>query len=176
MEYFLQLFGDKSIGWAVSFLCMIVFLIGCYKKAEKYFTDKAIREEIKDKQIKEVIQQAKLYPQWHQQSIEIRSEMDKKMNRLDEKLDYVSDSITEMKKDTGKTKATSCRYRILRFDDEIRHDELHTKEHFNQILEDITEYERYCKSHKEYINNKATLAIENIKNVYRKCNENSSFL
>ena len=33
--------------------------------------------------------------------------------------------------------ANSCRYRILRFDDEIRHKQKHTKENFDQMLEDI---------------------------------------
>ena len=73
-------------------------------------------------------------------------------------------------------KADSCRYRILRFDDEIRHNQKHTKEHFDQLMDDITFYEDYCSSHPHYKNNKATLAIGNIKCTYLNCSKEHSFL
>lgn len=72
--------------------------------------------------------------------------------------------------------ANNNRYKILRFDDEIRHDVLHTKEHFDQILDDITEYERYCVDHPKYKNNKASLAINNIRHTYAKCGTEHTFL
>ena len=75
-----------------------------------------------------------------------------------------------------KTDATTARYRILRFDDEIRHGQRHTFEHFNQILDDINDYEAYCKAHPEYPNNKALAAIEKIKKTYEKCRDENSFL
>lgn len=73
-------------------------------------------------------------------------------------------------------KADTRRYRILRFDDELRHNQLHSKEHYNQILEDITEYEHYCEDNPKYKNNKAVLAIENIKKSYKRCSANNTFL
>ena len=72
--------------------------------------------------------------------------------------------------------ASTCRYRLIRFDDELRHNVKHTQEHFDQILDDITTYERYCKEHPNYPNSKAVLAIENIKSTYVKCREENSFL
>jgi len=72
--------------------------------------------------------------------------------------------------------ASTCRYRLIRFDDELRHHVKHTQEHFDQILDDITIYERYCKEHPNYPNSKAVLAIENIKSTYIKCREENSFL
>ena len=72
--------------------------------------------------------------------------------------------------------ASTCRYRLIRFDDELRHNVKHTQEHFDQILDDITTYERYCKEHPNYPNSKAILAIENIKSTYIKCREENSFL
>lgn len=72
--------------------------------------------------------------------------------------------------------ASTCRYRLIRFDDELRHDVKHTQEHFDQILDDITTYERYCKEHPNYPNSKAVLAIENIKSTYVKCRKENSFL
>lgn len=72
--------------------------------------------------------------------------------------------------------ANSCRYRILRFDDEIRHNQKHTKEHFDQMLEDIDGYERYCYTHPNYKNSKAVHAIANIKNTYSECAQDNTFL
>lgn len=176
MEQFIQIFGDKTIGWGVAIICVIVFLVGCYRKVGDYFSNKAINEKTKDDRIQEVIDQAKQYPAWHQQSIDIREQLDRRLGNLDTKIDSVSNALADMKKANGEQKANSCRYRILRFDDEIRHDEHHSKEHFDQILEDITEYTTYCDEHPSYKNSKANLAIENIRRIYLKCCEECSFL
>jgi hypothetical protein len=82
----------------------------------------------------------------------------------------------ELKEEINKDKADDKRYRILRFDDEIRHRIKHTEEHFNQIIEDIDRYEDYCSNHKNYENNKATMAIQNIKQAYSKCKTENTFL
>lgn len=73
-------------------------------------------------------------------------------------------------------KANTRRYRILRFDDEIRHKVRHTEEHFNQIMEDVDYYERYCKTHQNYENSKAVSAIKNVKQTWEKCKAENSFL
>ena len=72
--------------------------------------------------------------------------------------------------------AKGCRLRILRFNDEVIQGQRHTREHFNEILDDVTHYEKYCDAHPDYENSKAVLAIENVKRVYRKCEEDNSFL
>lgn len=72
--------------------------------------------------------------------------------------------------------ANEARYRILRFDDEIRHEVFHTEEHFNQIMDDIDTYEDYCDTHPKYPNNKAVYAIEKIKHTYKKCRDENLFL
>ena len=176
MDYFLQLFGGITIEKAAIFLCAVGFMYAIYKKAEKYIKDKAIKENDKNEQFDKVIEQVKQYPKWHEQSIAIRTELTDSINGLGEKLDSVNRSIGELRQENGENQASTFRYRILRFDDEIRHDAKHTKEHFDQILEDITEYEKYCSSHPEYRNNKAMLAIENIKRIYKECSNEGTFL
>ncbi len=77
----------------------------------------------------------------------------------------------------NESEATDARYRIIRFDDEIRHRVVkHTEEHFNQIMSDIDEYERYCSTHPDYKNSKAVMAIENVRRTYEKCRKENSFL
>jgi hypothetical protein len=73
-------------------------------------------------------------------------------------------------------KMRNVRAHILRFNDEILLDRKHSKEHFEEILQDIDMYEKYCNSHPDYKNNKAVLAIETIKTVYKKCLEQKDFL
>lgn len=64
--------------------------------------------------------------------------------------------------------ANSLRTQILRFNDELVDDlhRPHTKEHFDEILSIIDDYEDYCKTHENYKNNKCVHAIANINRVY----------
>ena len=75
-----------------------------------------------------------------------------------------------------KGKAETARYRIIRFNDEIRHDVRHTEEHFTQIIEDIDTYENFCAEHPKFHNGKAVRSIANIRKSYDKCCEEHSFL
>lgn len=72
--------------------------------------------------------------------------------------------------------ATNARYRIIRFNDEVRHDVKHTEEHFDQIIEDIDIYERYCMAHPSFPNGKAVHSVANIKRTYEKCSDENLFL
>lgn len=72
--------------------------------------------------------------------------------------------------------AKQCRMRILRFNDELLQNRRHTKEHFDEILDDITEYERYCETHPGYRNSKANMAIETVEKTYQRCLAEKSFL
>ena len=76
----------------------------------------------------------------------------------------------------AKDKAKRLRVRILRFADELLQGEPHIQEHFNEILEDITEYNRYCSTHPDFPNDKAAISIGHIENVYRARLENNDFL
>lgn len=71
------------------------------------------------------------------------------------------------KEKTDERYANSCRTRIIRCADEARHGIRHSKEFWDQALSDIDDYERYCRAHPEYKNNKAVQAIEKILNLYR---------
>ena len=75
-----------------------------------------------------------------------------------------------------KGKAETARYRIIRFNDEIRHDVRHTEEHFTQIIEDIDTYENFCAEHPKFHNGKAVRSIANIRKIYDTCCEENSFL
>lgn len=63
-------------------------------------------------------------------------------------------------------RADERRMNILRFNNELIRGLPHTKEEFVEILADIDVYERYCRDHPEYENNRAVHAIANIGRVY----------
>ena len=99
----------------------------------------------------------------------INGEIMDEVKKMDKKLDdHLRDEELERIK--------RARQRILRFADEILMDKKHSKEHFDEILSDIDEYEKYCEEHCEYKNNKAVLSIETIKDVYNDCLIEHSFV
>ena len=62
--------------------------------------------------------------------------------------------------------ADTHRTRILQFNNELLRDIPHTREEFIEILAEIDYYERFCKAHPDYQNNRATHAVANISRVY----------
>ena len=84
--------------------------------------------------------------------------------------------VDEIENHAELERVRDSRQRILRFNDEILCGRRHSKEHFDEILDDITVYEHYCNEHKNYENNKAVLAIATIKKTYDKCMSTHDFL
>lgn len=97
------------------------------------------------------------------------AEMKKVQKQTQEKLEAHIIMDDERMADTYRTK-------ILRFNNELLRDIDHTKEEFIEALADIDEYERYCKEHPAYKNNRAIHAINNIKRVYDERLEKHDFL
>lgn len=92
------------------------------------------------------------------------------------KMEKLEKDVAEVKRGISESSAVTSRYRILRFDDEILHGTMHTKEHFDQILLDIDVYEKFCEEHPDFKNNLAIMAIKHIKTIYQKCSTDNSFL
>lgn len=100
---------------------------------------------------------------------------------LGNKIDNVKSSImAELAKDRAgneEYRIKMCRQRILQFNDEIYRGVRHTKESFDDVIaEGIDVYEDYCKTHPTFPNFKAEAAIENIKETYKKCLKEGTFL
>lgn len=53
---------------------------------------------------------------------------------------------------------------------------MHTKEHFWNILGDITTYKNYCEQHPEFENDIAVHAMAHIERIYDHCLDENSFL
>ena len=72
--------------------------------------------------------------------------------------------------------ADAHRARVLHFNNELLRDIPHTKEEFIEVLAEIDAYEKYCREHPDYPNNRAVLAIENIRETYRERLKKHDFL
>lgn len=93
-----------------------------------------------------------------------------------EKVNTIDRTVKEFKDEDAEQWASLSRTHILRFGDELLHGVAHSKEHFDQILIDISKYESYCKEHPDYLNGVANATIKQIKSAYQKCLEDNSFL
>lgn len=92
------------------------------------------------------------------------------------KVEKLEKDINRIENTEGERYAKSARTRVLRFGDEIIHGVRHSKEHFDDILLDIHEYDTYCDEHPEFENDRMQLTAQHIKETYRKCMEEHSFL
>lgn len=95
---------------------------------------------------------------------------------LMEKVDNLEKKVEKMDQDDKLQRAKDARTRVLRFGDELIHDVRHTKEHFDDVLRDITEYEIYCDEHPKFENDQMHITAEHIKETYHKCLKEHSFL
>lgn len=93
-----------------------------------------------------------------------------------EKVDALSNDVKNNKADDDEQWASLSRTHILRFGDELLHGVAHSKEHFDQIMRDISKYETYCDTHPSYLNGVAHATIQQIKKTYQKCLEENDFL
>lgn len=91
------------------------------------------------------------------------------------KADELLEKFNELNYKVDCNKADDCRERILRFNGEIKRGVHHDEEEFNNVINSIDTYEDFCRNNPDYPNNKAVLAIENIKNVYKKAYSNNDF-
>ena len=100
---------------------------------------------------------------------EWQDKMDTRMDSFDIKVDKLEAKLEESNAKNNRTK-------ILRFGDEILREDLHSKDHFDEILMCITEYEQYCRDHPQFKNHITEITTKRILATYEKCFEKNSFL
>lgn len=88
----------------------------------------------------------------------------------------LADKITGIENRMDKENADEARRNILTFDDELRRGVPHSEESFNQVLQDIKFYRKYCREHTDYENDKATSAINHIRETYQTVKNENKFI
>lgn len=107
-----------------------------------------------------------------------------------QKEDRTADRITELSETVNGVKTTldahikadaendakQARRRIISFSDECRRGLLHSSEHFDSVLDDITFYRQYCEDHPKFKNEKAAHSIRYIEDVYDETKRENKFI
>ena len=100
----------------------------------------------------------------------------------EDKTDKVIVAITDLRKQVegigdrvDRNAAVLARTHILRFNDELINGVQHSQEYFRQQLQDIDTYESYCRSHPDFQNSYAVMAVDNIRDTYRHLMEKGDF-
>ena len=93
-----------------------------------------------------------------------------------DRLKVIEDKISMLDEKMDERNAVATRIRILRFRDEMLMGQGHTHDSFQQVLNDIDEYEKYCDHHPLFKNNQTVLTIEHIRNNYQERLEKHDFL
>lgn len=78
----------------------------------------------------------------------------------------VSDKVDALEKKVDENQATTMRVRILRFENELQEERIHSKDSWDQVMDDITRYEEYTEKHPKFKNNITVASINHIKNKY----------
>ncbi len=97
------------------------------------------------------------------------------MGTIESKLSAIEATVSKLESRMQEEGALQARTHILRFADELYDGKHHSKEYFDDILEDIDKYEKYCEAHKEFKNNKTVMSISLIKSTYRVLIEEHKF-
>lgn len=93
----------------------------------------------------------------------------KSMNKL-------QDTLDKHIQEDAETNIKNIRYRILRFNDDLCSGIRHSESCFEDILEDIDDYEKYCAEHPNFKNSRGKMAMEHIKETYAKLKNRGEFL
>lgn len=82
----------------------------------------------------------------------------------------VENKLTKERKERREAHIETFRLTILNFGDELQRDVNNNigREHFDQIIRVIDDYEKYCETHPDFPNNQCLMTIQYIKDVYKK--------
>ena len=102
----------------------------------------------------------------------INGDVMKKLDEMEKAQAETKANLDEHIRVDDERNADAHRVQILRFNRELLQGLPHTQEDFIEALHEIDFYEHYCRTHEEYENNRAVLAIENIKRAYMEWQKN----
>ena len=106
----------------------------------------------------------------------LNKEVLNEISTLKSRVDTLDERVQQSEAMQSERDAKTARTNILRFGDEIRIGTRHSKESFDEILSDITEYESYCTTHQDFKNNRTKSTEKIIIEVYEHCLRTDSFL
>lgn len=106
----------------------------------------------------------------------INKEMLKELSDLKTEVKKVDERVSKMDERIDENNVIQCRSRILIFGDEVSHGQNHSREHFRQVLSDITSYNSYCHEHPEFQNDMTKITSKRIEDDYMERDKIDNFL
>lgn len=85
-----------------------------------------------------------------------------------EAIQKVDERVGNMEEMLDERDAVLARTHILRFRDDLYNNQKHTSEYFEQTLDDISTYNRFCDEHPKFANGRTEAAAEFIKEEYQR--------
>ena len=105
-----------------------------------------------------------------------RKKTDEALKTTQGSIDKLQNTLNAHIKEDENEKARNQRYRILRFYDEVCAGQKHSESHYEDILDDISEYEQYCARHPDFKNSRGGIAMQEIEQTYKKIKSKGGFL
>ena len=99
-----------------------------------------------------------------------------RISELSGKIEDVQTTLDSHIKSDAENDAKQARRRIIVFSDECRRGLLHSSEHFDNVLDDITAYRNYCAAHPGFKNEKAAHSIKYVEEVYDAAKRENTFI
>ena len=99
-----------------------------------------------------------------------------KLDAISTEVQSVKSTLTAHIATDAEADAKQARRRIIDFSDECRRGTRHSEEHFDNVLEDIDAYEKYCAAHPQFENRKAVQSIRFIMEIYDECKRKNDFI
>lgn len=95
---------------------------------------------------------------------------------LSKKIDALTEKVDNLEAKEDRRDTVNKRVRILHFEDELQEGRHHSKDSFDQVLSDITDYETYCADHPKFKNEQTAATVNHIRKVYNERLERRDFL
>lgn len=96
--------------------------------------------------------------------------------KTQESIEQVQKTLDKHIKEDENDKARNQRYRILIFYDELCEGRRHSESHFEDILDDISDYKMYSLKHPDFRNSRGAIAMHDIESTYKKIKSKGGFL
>lgn len=87
----------------------------------------------------------------------------------------ISEKLNALEEKVDENQATTIRVRILRFEDELQGGKRHSKDSWDQVMDDIERYERYTIEHPCFKNEITVASINHIRSGYSERLEKRDF-
>ena len=108
--------------------------------------------------------------------MERKDKKDDCSKKIMEMIQNLDKKIDKIDKEASEREAITARVRILKFMDELLEGRKHTKDSYDQVMTDITNYNKYCSTNPDFKNNQTEATIEYINKDYQKRLEKHDFL